>query len=177
MKQFLAVALGVFLFFACNQTPAEDTTTPPAETTPPPAEFADAKYSEIGKQGLASMASKDIDGWMATFADNAVYHWNNGDSLVGKPAISEYWKKRMTDAIETISFSNEIWLPVKINQPQSEEAPGNYVLGWYDVTAKYKSGKSMTQSIHSVQHFDANDKIDFVLQYLDRAPINAAQSK
>ena len=35
----------------------------------------------------------------------------------------------------------------------------------------------MIQSIHTVQHFDANDKIDRVVQYLDRVPINAAMAK
>jgi cyanophycinase-like exopeptidase len=50
-------------------------------------------------------------------------------------------------------------------------------MGWYQVTAKYKTGKSMTQWVHTDQHFDANDKIDRLIQYIDRAPINAAISK
>jgi hypothetical protein len=44
-------------------------------------------------------------------------------------------------------------------------------------TAKYKTGKSMTQWIHTDLHFDANDKIDRVIMYLDRVPIAAAMSK
>ncbi len=182
MKQLIAAALFSFLFFACgNEKPAEvKTDTPPegaAATTPAPAEFADPKYAEVGKKGLASLSSGDIDGWMTSFADNAVYVWNNGDSLVGKPAITEYWKKRRTESIETIAFTNEIWVPLKVNQPQSVEQPGVWLLGWYQTTAKYKTGKSMTQSIHTDYHFDANDKIDRVIQYLDRAPINAATTK
>ena len=35
----------------------------------------------------------------------------------------------------------------------------------------------MVQWIHTDQHFDANDKIDRVIQYLDRVPINAASKK
>lgn len=35
----------------------------------------------------------------------------------------------------------------------------------------------MTQWIHTLMHFDANDKIDRVLQFLDTAPINAAAKK
>ena len=178
MKQFIAVALGAFLFFACNnEKQADETTETTPAATPPPAEFADAKYAEIGKQGIAALSSGDIDGWMGNFADNVVYVWNNGDSLAGKPAITEYWKKRRTESIDSISFTNQIWLPVKVNQPQANEGPGIWLLSWYQVSTKYKTGKSMSQSIHTVQHFDANDKIDRVIQYLDRALINAAMTK
>jgi hypothetical protein len=46
-------------------------------------------------------------------------------------------------------------------------------LGWYKTTVKYKGGES-TQGIHTVFHFDENDKIDVVNQYLDRATIMEA---
>jgi ketosteroid isomerase-like protein len=178
MKQLFFLFPFAILFFACgNEKPADvKTETPPA--TPPPAEFADMKYAEMGKKGLASLSSGDIDNWMADFADNAVYVWNNGDSLAGKTVIADYWKKRRGDVIESISFSNEIWLPVKVNTPQSMEQPGVWLLSWYQTTAKYKtSGKTMSQWIHTDYHFDANDKIDRVIQYVDRAVINAAATK
>jgi len=35
----------------------------------------------------------------------------------------------------------------------------------------------MTQRIHTVYHFDANDKIDRVSQYIDWVPIKAAMAK
>jgi hypothetical protein len=35
----------------------------------------------------------------------------------------------------------------------------------------------MSQWIHNDFHFDANDKVDEVVQYIDRAPINTALSK
>ncbi len=165
----------------CNDKPeaaAETPTAVPAtEAKTAPAEFADAKYSEVGKKGLANLSSGDIDAWMGAYADNAVYVWNNGDSLVGKAAISEYWKKRRTESIETITFTNDIWLPIKVNQPQKTEAPGVWLLGWYQVASKYKTGKNMSQWIHTLLHFNSEDKIDRVLQFLDRAPINAAMTK
>ncbi len=166
---------------SCNNKPeaAAETPAAPAATDakPAPAEFADFKYAEIGKKGLANLSSGDIDTWMASYADGAVYAWNNGDSLTGKAAIGEYWKKRRTEAIETITFSNDIWLPVKVNQPQQTEQPGIWLLGWYKVDSKYKTGKSMTQWIHTLMHFNSEDKIDRVLQFLDREPINAAMKK
>ncbi len=184
MKRFLSLAFISSLFFACtNSKPADtaattsDSAVAAAPAKPQPAEFADPKYSDIGKKDLLALSSGDIDGWMSSFADNAVYAWNNGDSLSGKAAIASYWKNRRTKVIDTISFSNEIWLPIKVNQPQSTEQTGVWLLAWYKVTSKYKTGKSMSQYIHSDMHFDANDKIDRVIQYLDRAPINAATKK
>ncbi len=180
MKHLFVFAILAISLYACNNSSAPEQSTDAAAeeaSTPAPAEFADAKYIEVGKNGLASLASKDIATWMNNFSDNAVYVWNNGDSLVGKPAIQDYWTKRMADVITEISFANDLWLPVKINQPQSVEAPGVWLLGWYQVTAKYSTGKTMTQWIHTAQHFDANDKIDRVIQYLDRASINAAMTK
>jgi hypothetical protein len=184
MKKGMLLVIITFLFYACsNQNSGSEksgATIDTAAATPAktqPAEFADPKYGEIGKKGLDQLSSGDIDGWMSGFADNAVYVWNNGDSLVGKPAITAYWKKRRGEVIDSISFKFAIWLPIKVNQPQSVEQPGIWLLGWYQTTAKYKNGKSMTQWIHADSHFDANDKIDRVIQYLDRAPINAATKK
>jgi SnoaL-like domain len=184
MKKVLAWAFSASLLFACtNQKSADDkaevktdsVAAAPAKQLP--AEFADAKYAEIGKKGIAALSSGDIDAWMTTFADNAVYLWNNGDSVVGKAAITAYWKKRRGDVIDSINFTNDIWLPIKVNQPQRMEQPGVWLLSWYFTSAKYKTGKKMSQWIHTDYHFDGNDKIDRVIQYLDRAPINAAIKK
>jgi hypothetical protein len=183
MKKLISLAFMLSFLCACtNSKPADQTaaatdTVTASQAKTQPAEFADAKYSDIGKKGLAGLSSGDIDGWMSTFADNAVYIWNNGDSLAGKPAITAYWKKRRTEVIDSINFKNEIWLPIKVNQPQSVEQPGVWLLSWYLTSAKYKTGKRMSQWIHTDSHFDANDKIDRVIQYLDRAPINAATKK
>jgi len=180
-KMFTWALLGSALFFGCNNEKAPETKekTPDAttETKSGPAEFADSKYSEIGKKGLAALSAGDIEGWMAGYADNAVFLWNNGDSIAGKTAITDYWKKRRTEAIDSISFTNQVFLPIKVNQPQSIEQPGVWLLGWYMTSAKYKTGKRMTQWIHTDMHFNDADQIDRVIQYLDRVPINAAMMK
>jgi ketosteroid isomerase-like protein len=178
----LLFGMFAFLFFlsACKDEAKKETTaTEPAagEAKAQPAEFADAKYAQMGKDGLAALSSGDIDKWSTNWADNIVWQWNNGDSVAGKAAVIAYWKDRRTKVIDSISFTQDIWLPVKVNQPQQNEAAGVWLLSWYAVNAKYKTGKRMMQWIHTVQHMDANDKIDRVIQYLDRAPINAAMSK
>jgi hypothetical protein len=182
MKRLMSLTFISFLFFSCSESkPADEKTAVDSVAAvpakPQPAEFADTKYAEIGRKGLAQLSSGDIDGWMSAFADNAVYVWNNGDSLAGKPAITTYWKERRSKVIDSISFINQIWLPIKVNQPQSVEQPGIWVLGWYQTLAKYKTGKRMGQWIHTDMHFDANDKIDRLIQYLDHVPILAATKK
>ena len=178
MFKFIPLALCLLLFSCKNAKTEEATATAEVPADVAPIEIADVKYIEAGKVGLEALSSGDIAKWMERYADNAIYRFNNGDSIVGKAAISAYWTQRRTEVIDSISFSNDIWLPVKVNTPSNDaQAPGIWLLGWYKTTAKYKNGKSMTQWIHADTHFDANDKIDIVIQYLDRASINAALAK
>jgi len=185
MKNQLALALGLFvlLLVACKpEAPKEsaaavksaDTTA----VTPPPAEFADQKYAETMRSMYAAFSKGDVVAYVNYFSENAVYAWNYGDSLAGKAAISEYWTKRRTEIIDSVTFNKQIFLPVKVNKPQSVEAPGIWVLAWYQVVAKYKTtGKKMTQWMHADAHFDANGKIDRLIQYTDRTLIDAALKK
>jgi ketosteroid isomerase-like protein len=179
MKKLWIMAFSCFLYASCTTQVQHDkkSETAAVVTKPQAAEFADQKYAEIGKKMLADLSSGDIAGFTAGYADNAVYQWNNGDSLAGKPAIAEFWTKRRAEIINSLTFSNEIWLPIKVNQPQSVESPGVWALGWYQVNAEYKTGKKMVQWMHIDLHFNANNKIDRVIQYLDRVPINAAMTK
>src|SRR3970040_2788798 len=111
MKKLFLIVLCASLFVGCKkETAAEPATTESAVTDSTatkaiaPVEFADAKYSEIGKKALDALSKGDMDGWMSNYADNAKYYWNSGDSLVGKPAIDKYWRDRRMNVIETITF-------------------------------------------------------------------------
>jgi len=176
MKNLLFLFLIAIVLCSCNNPKPVDETpvVAEAETTPQAAEFADPSYMETGKQMFAAISSGDMDNYLKPFADNAVYNWNNGDSIAGKPAISAFWTKRRGQEIETLSFSNQIWLPVKVNQPQSIEAPGVWLLAWAKVEVIYKNKKTMTQWMHWTMHFNDNNQVDRMNQYLDTAPINAA---
>ncbi len=179
MKNVLLALFCIAALVACNkpeQKVAESDTT---ETKPPAqSEFADPKYTEIGKQGIAQLTSGDIDGWMNSFADNAVYLWSAGDSLTGKKAITDYWKDRRVKVIDSISFVSDIWLPLKVNQPQKgPDMAGNWLLSWYQVNVKYKNGKKLSFWVHSDMHFNDADKIDRFIQYIDMSPIKAALAK
>ena len=145
MLKFISLALCLLLVSCKNAKNDENSTTTENAASVAPAEIADAKYIDIGKSGLADLSSGDIAKWMENYAENAIYRFNNGDSIVGKPAISAYWTQRRTEVIDSISFDHDIWLPVKVNTPANEmQAPGIWLLGWYRTTAKYKNGKSMT---------------------------------
>ncbi len=175
MKKLLPFfALGIALF-ACNSPKPEtaDATTAPAEVKSAPVEFADSTYVNICKQGLAGLSSGDVDGYTSALAEKALFQWNAGDSLVGKEAIVKYWKDRRGNVLDKLTINNQIWLGIKVNESKQTRT-GIWVFGWTNITASYKGGKSMSQWIHNAYHFDATDKIDQIVQFLDRAPISAA---
>ena len=183
MKKILIFAAGCILLLACNNEKKTDSDTEKmssadSSTKKQQAEFADAKYTDWGKNNLSAFEKGDIDTWMNSFADNAVYLWSAGDSLAGKKAIADYWKNRRMNVIDSIKFSNDIWIPIKVNTPQrGPDLPGVWLLSWYQVDAKYKTGKKLTFWTHTDFHYDNNDKIDRAIQYIDRAPINEATKK
>ena len=188
MKKLLSLAAGCCILLACNNQPATETTakTEDAAATaagsktsaPQDAEFADPKYMETGKAALAAMSKGDVAGWLANYADNAVYIWSAGDSLAGLPAITKYWTERRSKVIDSITFSNDIWLAIKVNKPQrGPDMPGVWLMGWYQFLSKYKNGQKAGGWIHMDMHFNEAGKIDRAIQYIDRAPINAALAK
>ncbi len=165
----LVLAVAGLLATACNAPKTENA----APTKPAAIEFGDSAKSSLCKASQAALASGDVDMFGMNLADNAVYQWNNGDSLAGKDAIIAYWKDRRGNLIDNMQVSNDTWLALKINESKNVRT-GEYVLGWAQVTASYKGGKSMTQWIHTIYHFDGMGKIDRVTQFLDRAAIMAA---
>lgn len=175
-KAFYALCCGALLI-ACSK-PQETAPVATAPAEPPQAEFADAKYAEIGKQGISALASGDVDTWVTAFADSAKYFFNGGDSIIGKKAITAYWKDRRGNVIDKMEMKFDTWTALKVNKPQNKyNLPGVWLIAWYQVTASYKNGGSMTQWIHTDMHFDANDKVDVTIMFLDRVPINAAMAK
>ncbi|HEY6505583.1 MAG TPA: nuclear transport factor 2 family protein, partial [Chitinophagaceae bacterium] len=184
MKKIFIMSVACMLLIACNNEktddakPAEATVSSTDDKKPQQSEFADPKYTEMGKKMTAQLSSGDVDGWMSNYADNAVYAWSSGDSLAGKEAIGKYWKDRRMNVIDSLTVSNDIWLPIKINTPQQgPDRAGIWLLSWYQVNVKYKNGKKLGFWVHTDHHFDANDKIDRTVQYIDMAPIKAALAK
>jgi len=179
MKKLLFVLCCSAAILACNKPKEEEAAAPPVvPAEPPQSEIGDARYVDIGRQGLADLASGNIDNWMNSFADNARYYFSGGDSLIGKEAIADYWKDRRSNTIEKLEFTNDVYTPLKVNRPQKgPDRAGVWLLAWFQTSVTYKNGQSLRFWVHNDFHFDANDKIDQVVQYIDRAPINAALAK
>jgi hypothetical protein len=51
--------------------------------------------------------------------------------------------------------------------------PGVWLITGYQTNVTYKNGKSLSL-VHNDLHYDANNKIDRAILYIDNAPINAA---
>lgn len=177
MKHVILGAMLLLSIAACKESKKEEakeaeaseasTAAAPA-TAPRATEFADPKYIDMARKDVDALVSKDIDGYMNSFADNAVYQYNNGDTIVGKKAITEMWKQLYASSLDSLALVNPIYLPVIVNEPQGGIAKGTYLLMWYRMTAKFKTGKTSNQLIHVVAHYDANDKIDRLTEFVDR---------
>jgi len=170
MKNLLIFILTAIALSGCQ--PKQEEKSESTEVLP--VEFADPKYTEMAKQSLRQLAEGDIAGFANGIADNAVFRWNNGDSLVSKQAIVDYWRDRRTNSIDTIVYSSEAWLSIKANNPPKHIAKGVYVFNWAQFHVTYNTGRSIDQNIHNVYQFDDQGKISGMIQYLDRAPIAAA---
>lgn len=167
----MMAGLGLFLFGCTPVTDQNEAAV--AATQPAPVEIGNNEHIAMAQEGLQAMVNQDHEAFVAKFTDDALYIFNSGDTIAGKPAITEYWQERM-EVIETIEFSNDLWLPIKVNESE-DVALGKYLFAWFDVKASYTSGGEMSQNIHTVYHFTENNEIDLVIQYIDRLSIMQAQ--
>lgn len=183
MKKILfGVLISAFLF-SCNNEKKDDKKTDETTSTTkmadgdkkPASELLDVSAADPLKKSFAAFAKADMDGMVAVYDDNVRYTWSSGDSLVGKQAVKDYYAGRWK-LIDSMTISNEIVLPVQVNESQQPKyAPaGKWVLYWAMVDVKYKNGKKITFWMHNVNHMNDGGKIDYVGQYIDRHQIMEA---
>ncbi len=170
------IALG--LLFGLLQGCKQDTRTGEAAvvalTAKPPTELLDISLSEPARKSLDAFSQMDLDGFTDEFADDIRYSWSSGDSLKGKQAVKDYYAGRFK-LIESISFTDHIFLPIQINQsPTRDVSTGRWLLQWVFAHIQYKNGKRVDLWIHNVNHYNEAGKIDFLGQYMDRYPIMEA---
>lgn len=179
MRNFLLGTICFAMLISCNDETHHPEQQVAGETTksPGPVEFADQKYVDMGRKAMEQFAAGDIDGWVSNFADNVIFRWSAGDSLAGKDAVAKYWKNRRMTVVDSIQTSNHVWLPVQVNQPQGPESKGIWLLNWHQVNVKFKNGQKLSFWVHIDMHFNGANQIDEVIQYMDRAPVNAATAK
>lgn len=156
-------------------TMVKSAATQTADAKPMQSEFADLKYTDMGKSAMKHFADGNIDAWGESLAANVVYQYSSGDSIAGRKAVIDYWKGRREKVVQSIEMSNDIWLPIKVNQPQrGPDMPGVWLLNWAQVKATYRNGKVLQYWVHQDLHYNGQDKVDRVILYMDRGPINAA---
>jgi len=183
MKKILSGFVFATFLLACSSGENKETAssadsvteaTAGTEKAPMATELLDMSRAEPVKNGMIAFSKKDVDAMTAEYADTVRYTWSSGDSLIGKQAVKDYYAGRLK-LIDTLTYSDFIFLPIKANQSQTPMAPtGDWVLAWAFVHVKYKNGKKLDFWLHQVNHYNNSGKIDFVSQYMDRAPINEA---
>lgn len=183
MKKMFILAASCMLLFACSDEKKDEPKTGESTTTadagkdkkPAATEILDLGEGDVVKKSFAAFTKGDIDGMTADFDDNIRYTWSGGDSAIGKKAVQDYYKTRWS-LIQSLNFSNEIILPLQVNESQQPKVapPGKWVLYWAQVDVTYKNGKKLTFWSHNVNHLNSGGKIDYVGQYIDFAPLKEA---
>ena len=180
MKKIISVLFIAAFLFACNNETKKDETAvaPEVKSDKPmaPVELImDSNLVNSVKATLTAFENKDVNGFTASMDDNVIYTWSGGDSLKGKQAVKDYYTGRF-NIIETIKFSNQIFLPVQANQSPNGgvTSAGKWMLYWYMVDVKYKNGKAIHFWVHNAQHYNSADKADQIIQYIDKHPIMEA---
>ena len=151
MKRIFVLAAGCLLLFSCNndkkdeKKPAETSDTMMSTTDKKPAtELLDVSMGDPIKKSFAAFSKGDLDGMTADYDDNIRYQWSGGDTAIGKKAVRAYYEGRWK-LISSLSYSNEIVLPLQVNESQAPKyAPtGKWVLYWAMVDVTYKNNKKL----------------------------------
>ncbi len=180
MRKTIIAWIIPMILLACNnsktnETPTGENKMGPDSTETKQVELADNKYADMGKQHLQEFQSGNIDAWGSQFTDSAVYFWSGGDSVKGKQNIINYWKNSRLKQMDSVQFMNDIWLPIKINRPQrGPDMKGVWLLAWTQFSIRFKNGNHVAGWMHVDLHYNDNDQVDQVVQYIDRGPVAKA---
>ncbi|MFI5130708.1 MAG: nuclear transport factor 2 family protein [Chitinophagales bacterium] len=179
MKRMFILVASCMLLFACSDEKKEEAKTEDSSKSTTAstdkkaaAEILDLSMADPIKKSWAAFSKGDVDAMSADFDDNILYNWSGGDSVRGKKGIQDYYKGRW-NLIQSVSFSNEIVLPLQVNESQQPKyaPPGKWVLYWAMTDVAYKNGKKISFWSHTVNHFNDAGKIDYIGHYMDRHPI------
>lgn len=178
MKKILFAAIISACLIACNdekkEEPGSTAATPTADTKKTGDEILAMSEADDAKNSLLAFAKGDVNGMTAHYDDNAKYFWSNGDSLVGKKAIQDYYNGRWK-VIDSVKVIDQVVLPVKVNTSQApKHALGKWVLVWSEIQVKYKNGKTIGFWTHADYHYNNAGKVDVGIQYIDMHQIKEA---
>jgi hypothetical protein len=185
MKKMFIGALIVSFLFACSSETKKETETPAvsdsagtqssnaAQKMPSKVELLGDELNAGAVASWDAFSKGDVDGFAANFDENVRMNFSGGDSLVGKKAIVDYYKGRWK-IIDSIKFSDLIWLPLKANEMPGNIPTGKWMLSWRRTDVKYKNGKKLVFWTHNANHYNEAGKVDYITQYIDFKPIMEA---
>jgi len=176
-KILLGVLISAFIV-SCNDEKKEEAVATESTAATPEKKAVDEllPLSEADgvKAAMSAFSKADVDGMISNYDDNIRYRWSNGDSLVGKQAVKDYYLGRWK-IIDSLEFTDHVVLPVNVANSQTKyQLPGKWVLHWAFAHVKYKNGKKIDFWIHNDYHFNEAGKVDLAIQYIDRVPIMEA---
>jgi hypothetical protein len=172
MKKIIFWVTGCLFIYAC-QSSSDNSQTEGAKTAvTAPVEFTDSTFIIIGDKALSDFKKGNFDSFISIYTDDTHLDLADGDSVMGKANVLNFWKSRMT-GVDSIHFNTPIYLPIKVNESKQVQT-GNYLLMWYNFTLYLKNGKKLTGHTHDVVHFTTDKKIDYQMHFTDNAPIIAA---
>ncbi len=162
------------LFASCAETKKEDAAM--AEKEVPMVEVASDEYSDIVLKTLGHLANYEHDAYAEYMADDLMWYWPDGSSetrhsINGKDELVAWWKNYQETTGATLNFSNNTFLPLKINSPSNYyKVTGSGVLAYTDLTLTI-GDKSTSVRQHMVYMFNDDMKISHCFLYYDRAGI------
>lgn len=140
-------------------------------------DIAPAEYAALAEQSLQHMENFEFDEWGQMLADDVEYYFPDGDAgvrtvLIGKRAAVDWWNNwQMTSGIESMTFSEPVYLPVIAEEvPNYTGLPGYYVVSYFSNKLIY-NGKEVNIRMNFTMHFNDDQEIDRYFTYYDRTPI------
>ncbi|MEP7141920.1 MAG: nuclear transport factor 2 family protein [Ferruginibacter sp.] len=181
MKKMFITAATAAILLACNNDTKKDGTSASAtdsgsaqnsaaQKNPAKVELLGEELNAGATASWDAFSKGDVDGFAAGLDENVRMNFSGGDSLVGKKAIVDYYKGRWK-IIDSIKFSDVIWLPLKANEMPGNVPTGKWMLSWRRTDVKYKNGKKLTFLSHNANHYNDAGKVDYITQYIDFKPI------
>lgn len=173
MKKVLVV-FSTLAMFACNPATDAAKTEVQAETSVPAASgvasvILPAAECKPLQDAIQAYADGNLDAFLAGMDDNVkIYYPGPGDSLVGKQALTQFFKTRQ-DSVVSAEALNPVYMAMDNKEVNNGAAPGKWLMAWYQWKIKYKNGKTAQFPLQITQHMNAAGKVDMGIWYYDMA--------
>ena len=168
------IIICILLFISCAETKKEDTVTNEQEI--PMLELASEEYSDLVQKTFDLLSEFDLETWQEYLADNVEWFWPDGNSetrhsIKGKDELVSWWKNWKETTSGELVFTNNSFLPLKINKPSNHyKLVGTGVISYTDLTISI-GDKSTSVRQNIVFMFNNDKKISHALLYYDRTGI------